>query len=139
MEELVEAQRMAQLHRLSCSETGRAILRSLRIPFASQHGIKCSWMTALRIPIPQNVPPDHHQDRRTSELLHFTGSCAGTHMSSIVGRCGLSRPTGCGRSRGRQARKRSDLGKILTTHPEVVEEAAIATRNSKHGSQNYCV
>ncbi|KAH9379858.1 hypothetical protein HPB48_006105 [Haemaphysalis longicornis] len=61
---------MAQLHRVSCSETGGAILRSLRIPFESQHRIKCSRDDSTRSyihdsPIPQNLHPVHHEDRRT--------------------------------------------------------------------------
>lgn len=73
VDEIVEAQRLSQLERLTRSETGRHILRSLGIRYDSQTGPKCDVpmqvRTALLIqPIPKHMHPIHHEGRRSARV-----------------------------------------------------------------------
>lgn len=71
LDELIEAQRIAQYERLSKTKTGRQILDRLGITYHTQHGVKVDMPRHIRgvitvLPIPKNMHPAHHQGRRES-------------------------------------------------------------------------
>lgn len=74
LDELIEAQRTAQYNRLAGSPTGRAILDSLHISYADQHGPKILLDDDFRAnlsvaPLPKNMHPEHHQERRLARAM----------------------------------------------------------------------
>ncbi|KAG0413063.1 hypothetical protein HPB47_009793 [Ixodes persulcatus] len=73
VDEIVEAQRLSQMERLTRSATGRHILRSLGIRYDSQTGPKCAVPTQVRTalliqPIPKHMHPIHHEGRRSARV-----------------------------------------------------------------------
>lgn len=74
LNELIEAQRMAQYNRLAATITGRTILESLRIPYAHQHGHKTTLHRETRehisvAPITRSMHPSYHQLRRQARAM----------------------------------------------------------------------
>lgn len=77
LEEIIEAQRVAQLERLTKSQTGRHILRSLGIRYESQFGAKYEITRDFRDcihvpPLLRNMHPEHHEERwlERAKALH---------------------------------------------------------------------
>uniref|UniRef100_L7M065 Putative tick transposon n=1 Tax=Rhipicephalus pulchellus TaxID=72859 RepID=L7M065_RHIPC len=71
LEELIEAQQIAQLERLASTRTGRSILDKLGITYHSQQGGKVSVPKVIRekiqVPnLPKNMHPELNQGRRES-------------------------------------------------------------------------
>lgn len=69
LEEQIEAQRVAQLERLTKSSTGRHILISLGIRYESHFGAECAilrdvWECIHVPPILKNKNPEHNKERR---------------------------------------------------------------------------
>ncbi|XP_072142257.1 glucose dehydrogenase [FAD, quinone]-like [Dermacentor andersoni] len=68
LEELVEAQQVSQLERLSKTRRGRHVLEKLGITYHTQHGIKVEIPRTIREqlyvpPLPRNMHPQHHTRR----------------------------------------------------------------------------
>lgn len=73
VEEIIEAQRISQLERLTKSETGRHILTSLGIRYESQAGTKYDVPKHVRNNliiqnIPKHMHPIHHEERRKARV-----------------------------------------------------------------------
>lgn len=74
IDELIEAQRIAQYERLSKTKTGRHILEKLCIGYHTQNGTKvdipnCVRDTITVPPLPKNMHPVYHKGRRESRAM----------------------------------------------------------------------
>ncbi|XP_040360213.1 uncharacterized protein LOC120847811 [Ixodes scapularis] len=117
VEEIIEAQRVSQLERLTKSATGLHILASLGIRYERQTGEKADVprrvREALVIPnIPKQMHPTHHAERRAARVkalqkrLRGGGAMVATAVNQqgeVISSCS-----------------------IKTSEPEVAEEVAIA-------------
>lgn len=131
LDELIEAQRVAQYERLTQSLTGRHILDDIGITYEAQHGVRRDIPRKIREhlsipPIPRNMHPEFHQDRRNARAraLHkrfrsardvvyvdaaeyANGQSMSIVATSLEGDCRVS-------------------GTVKTWKAEVAEEAALA-------------
>lgn len=81
LEEISEAQRTAQLERLQATRTGRAILARLGLQRSPNETAQAGDVPSLPqetlqrlrvLPLPRNMHPGHHQDRRTARARALT-------------------------------------------------------------------
>lgn len=131
LEELVEAQQVSQLERLSKTRPGRHVLEKLGITYHTQHGIKVEIPRTMREqlyvpPLPRNMHPQHHTGRRKARAQHMNQSYSNDKEAVF---------TDAARYRDRKsfvAAVTSHRGNHLTSvtvntaYAEAAEEAAIA-------------
>lgn len=144
VDELIEAQRIAQAERLSRSRTGRHILASLGIRYESQFGEKHSLPIATRgvlkiPPLPANMHPQRDVARRAARAAALKRQLepnAGTtnvnriyYVDAADYQITRRSPIRYGAMAAAVADHEGNLvasGSVWTTSPEVGEEVAIA-------------
>ncbi|KAG0430224.1 hypothetical protein HPB47_022892 [Ixodes persulcatus] len=139
VEEIIEAQRVSQLERLTKSATGRHILASLGIRYERQTGEKADVprrvREALVIPnIPKHMHPTHHAERRAARVkeLQKRLSIAEGVLYTDAARAGG------GAMVATVVNQQGDVVSscsIETSEPEVAKEVAIALAIQVRGAR----
>ncbi|XP_075732659.1 uncharacterized protein LOC142775204 [Rhipicephalus microplus] len=131
LEELVEAQQVSQLERLSKTHPGRHLLEKLGITYHTQHGIKVEIPRSVREqvyvpPLPRNMHPQHHTGRRKARAQRITQSYSNDTEAVFTD------PARYTNKKSFMAIVTGHRGKYITSltvntaHAEAAEEAAIA-------------
>ncbi|XP_077538393.1 uncharacterized protein LOC144150964 [Haemaphysalis longicornis] len=140
LDELIEAQRIAQLERLSKSPTGRHILSSLSINYESRAGAKLDIPTEIRAsiyvpPLPKNMHPVHNAERRRARAQALQKRFERSEDVVYVDAADYDDRDAMAVAMVNRQGDSVASGTIVTTSPEVGEEAAIAlavTASSKY-------
>lgn len=131
LDELMEAQRIAQLERLSRSPTGQHILQSLGITYNTQFGPKRDIPTELRKhihvpPLPKNTHPLHNQERRQERAKSLQKRFANSQDVAYVDAAEYRDRDAMTAAVLDQQNQIIAASSVITTSPEVGEEVAIA-------------
>ncbi|XP_037521373.1 uncharacterized protein LOC119398612 [Rhipicephalus sanguineus] len=132
IEELIEAQRISHYERLSQTQTGRHILRTLDIEYVTQTGPKVPLSkdvreTFLIPPIPRNMHPVYNAERRADRAKHLSKSYKGAaHVAYVDAAEYPQQPAMALAVVTGQNHVTTTTSSLLTTQPEEGEEAAIA-------------
>ncbi|KAG0421412.1 hypothetical protein HPB47_002672 [Ixodes persulcatus] len=131
LDELVEAQRIAQMERLTKSPTGRHILQTLNINCEGRLGEKHDIPPDIRghihiPPLPRNMHPEHNTERRQARAQALDKRFAHLEDVVYVDAADYSSRDAMAISVVDRQGKLINSGTVFTTSSEVGEEAAIA-------------
>ncbi|KAG0416384.1 hypothetical protein HPB47_006464, partial [Ixodes persulcatus] len=131
LDELVEAQRIAQMERLTKSPTGRHILQTLNINYEGRLGEKHDIPPDIRghihiPPLPRNMHPEHNTERRQARAQALDKRFAHLEDVAYVDAADYSSRDAMAISVVDRQGKLTNSGTVFTTSSEVGEEAAIA-------------
>ncbi|XP_075732604.1 uncharacterized protein LOC142775152 [Rhipicephalus microplus] len=131
LEELVEAQQVSQLERLSKTRPGRHLLEKLGITYHTQHGIKVEIPRSVREqvyvpPLPRNMHPQHHMGRRKARAQRITQSYSNDTEAVFTDAARYTnKKSFVVVVTGHRSKHITSLT-VNTAHAEAAEEAAIA-------------
>ncbi|XP_077539808.1 uncharacterized protein LOC144152414 [Haemaphysalis longicornis] len=131
LDELIEAQQISQLERLTKSQTGRHVLRSLSIGYDSQHGHKVDISPEARAhlhipPLPRNMHPVHNQARRQERAKAIHKRFEKIREAIYFDAAEYSDRTAMAITAVNQHGHLITSGSVRASPPETGEEAAIA-------------
>lgn len=131
LDELIEAQNIAQYERLSKSTTGRNILEKLGIGYHAQHGVKLDVPRNARdrlvvLPLPKNMHPVYHLGRREKRAQDIQRKYGNSKDTVFVDAARYARRRGFATAVVDHKNACITSVTVRTEHVETAEEVAIA-------------